>query len=167
MFGIDPQGMVQYKGQMVPTILCHRDSHLLGLGNNHGDIYNWFPRYELDMTTARDDVAALMGEAPVRRILRKGMEGDDVRELQQNLIDRGYDLGKWGADGDFGSATENAVKAFQRDNDLVADGIVGEKTWAKLDEGRVKTYTIVIHGVAQEEMEAMKKRWPECEVKAE
>lgn len=133
MFGINPYGTVKFKGQTVPTILCHRDSHALELGNNHGDIYNWFPRFGLNMTTVREDVAKLLGEdegeKPVEhKTLRKGMEGDEVKALQQQLIALGYDLGKWGADGDFGSATENAVKAFQKDKGLAVDGIVGPST---------------------------------------
>ncbi|MBU0655624.1 MAG: peptidoglycan-binding protein, partial [Gammaproteobacteria bacterium] len=35
-------------------------------------------------------------------------------------------------DGNFGDKTEAAVKQFQLDNKLVADGIVGEKTWQVL-----------------------------------
>ena len=59
------------------------------------------------------------------RILRNGSEGADVKEMQTGLIRLGYDLGKWGADGDFGDATEMAVKTFQRDNSLEVDGEFG------------------------------------------
>ena len=64
--------------------------------------------------------------------LRKGDKGDSVKYLQTLLIARGYDLGKWGADGDFGSATEAAVKRFQRDWNLKQDGVVGKDTWRML-----------------------------------
>lgn len=57
------------------------------------------------------------------RTLQKGLIGDDVKELQSTLIEMGYDCGKWGADGDFGSATETAVRAFQADFRLPVDGI--------------------------------------------
>ena len=50
------------------------------------------------------------------------------------LIQAGYDLGKWGADGDFGDATEIAVKEFQKKNKLDVDGQVGAKTLKKLEE---------------------------------
>lgn len=66
------------------------------------------------------------------RILRNGAEGDDVRELQTLLIQLGYDCGRWGADGDFGDATEMAVEDFQTDYDLLVDGEVGEETTAAL-----------------------------------
>lgn len=63
MFGIDPQGSVRVNGVMAPTILCHADSHKLGLGSNHGDVLHWFPKFGKDMDTVRDDVVALMGAA--------------------------------------------------------------------------------------------------------
>lgn len=62
------------------------------------------------------------------RILRNGDEGEDVREMQTNLIRLGYDCGKYGADGDFGDATEIAVRAFQRDHDLTVDGEFGPRS---------------------------------------
>ena len=62
------------------------------------------------------------------RILRNGSEGEDVKELQSLLIQLDYDLGKWGADGDFGDATEIAVIAFQRKMKIAADGEVGPET---------------------------------------
>ena len=53
--------------------------------------------------------------------------------LQKQLLKLGYKLPKYGADGDFGSETKKAVKAFQTDKGLQVDGIVGPKTWAALD----------------------------------
>ena len=67
------------------------------------------------------------------RILKNGMEGDDVKELQRMLIQLDYDLGKWGADGDFGDATEMAVRKFQKEHDCGVDGQVGPETLAALN----------------------------------
>lgn len=64
--------------------------------------------------------------------LRKGSRGNEVKELQTVLMALGYDLGKYGADGEFGAATENAVRAFQKDKNLKVDGIVGKATWKAL-----------------------------------
>jgi peptidoglycan hydrolase-like protein with peptidoglycan-binding domain len=43
--------------------------------------------------------------------------------MQKSLIDRGYDLGKYGADGKFGAVTEKAVMDFQQDHGLSLTGI--------------------------------------------
>lgn len=64
--------------------------------------------------------------------LSKGDKGDKVRVLQELLRGKGYDLGTYGADGDFGGTTRGAVIAFQVRNHLSADGIVGKNTWRKL-----------------------------------
>lgn len=64
--------------------------------------------------------------------LSKGSKGDKVRVLQELLLGRGYDLGTYGADGDFGATTNRRVVAFQVRNHLSADGIVGKNTWRKL-----------------------------------
>jgi len=55
-----------------------------------------------------------------------------VRVVQEYLISLGYAMPRWGADGIFGSEMESAVKQFQKDKGLVADGIVGKNTWNKL-----------------------------------
>ena len=65
-------------------------------------------------------------------IIKLGSKGSDVKKAQQLLIAKGYSCGTAGADGDFGAATYNAVKKFQADNGLEADGIVGANTWAAL-----------------------------------
>lgn len=68
-------------------------------------------------------------------VLKKGMQGTEVKELQNGLTARGYSLGK--ADGDFGSKTEAAVKAFQKDAGLTTDGEVGKNTKKALDNIKV------------------------------
>ncbi len=68
----------------------------------------------------------------VRPTLSKGASGDDVTLLQNLLSNAGYDCGT--ADGKFGAKTQAAVKSFQFANGLTADGVVGRKTWAKLNE---------------------------------
>jgi len=62
------------------------------------------------------------------RLLKKGMSGSDVKALQELLLQLGYSLPKYGADGDFGSETETAVKAFQKVAGLEVDGKYGDKT---------------------------------------
>ena len=64
--------------------------------------------------------------------LKRGDKGEYVRAAQALLNVRKCSCGVYGADGDFGPATEAAVLAFQRRNGLEADGIVGNATWQKL-----------------------------------
>lgn len=64
--------------------------------------------------------------------LAKGSTGRTVWVMQSLLITWGYDLPQYGADGDFGSETEAAVKRFQRGAGIADDGICGENTWKEL-----------------------------------
>ena len=72
--------------------------------------------------------------APVAAVtyttLRKGDEGPDVVTLQQALAELGYLTGA--ADGNFGTGTQTAVKKFQQDKGLAADGIAGKMTLEEL-----------------------------------
>lgn len=81
--------------------------------------------------------------------LKKGDKGADVANLQRLLMQAGYSLPKYGADGDFGNECLSAVKAFQKDNKLTVDGIVGAKTWAALltVPTHDKRYKIIINDV--------------------
>ena len=66
------------------------------------------------------------------RTLKKGDKGDDVEDMQENLIMLGYDLGDDGADGKFGSKTDEAVRNFQRSSALEVDGKFGPKSLAAM-----------------------------------
>lgn len=78
------------------------------------------------------------------RVLKQGMRGDDVLRLQQVLAGLGFYRGE--CDGVFGDRTLHAVKAFQREHGLDADGVVGQSTWnrleAEFEKARVKTYVV-------------------------
>lgn len=79
--------------------------------------------------TQYDDVVVKM-PVPVRSVVKMGSSGDDVIYLQQRLTAKGYGSGK--VDGVFGTKTLEAVKAFQAENGLSVDGVVGAKTWAAI-----------------------------------
>ncbi len=78
--------------------------------------------------------------------LASGSKGEAVEQLQQRLKDLGYYDGK--VDGDFGSGTKKAVKWFQRQNGLNADGVVGAATRALLysDKAQMARVTNVLSG---------------------
>lgn len=56
---------------------------------------------------------------------------DQIIQLQEALNELGYDSGK--ADGIMGSATRSAIRAYQQDQQMVADGYPGSKLLEKLD----------------------------------
>lgn len=64
--------------------------------------------------------------------LSYGSSGEEVKKLQQSLINAGYDIGSSGVDGIYGDATLAAVKKYQGDNGLTVDGIAGNNTLGKL-----------------------------------
>lgn len=64
--------------------------------------------------------------------LQLGSKGASVKALQILLIGYGYDCGTWGADGDFGSNTDSAVRYYQAFKGISVDGIVGNDTWSHL-----------------------------------
>ena len=77
------------------------------------------------------------------RILRNGDEGEDVKLMQEYLIQLDYYLGRWGADGDFGDATEIAVREFQKAEGLEVDGEYGPKSHAAMLEAIERETEIV------------------------
>ena len=102
----------------------------------------------------------------VNKTIRKGDKGELVKYAQNLLIGKGYSLPKYGADGDFGNETLNAVKAFQKANGLTADGVIGAKTWAKLqEEGPPEKYSV--HGLTKEHAEEIVKLYPGCTMQIE
>jgi len=102
-----------------------------------------------------------------RPTIRKGNRNRYVTEMQTMLQKLGYDLGICGADGDFGTATEKALKEFQRDNGLQQDGVCGPKSWSALEKaiGKIsekpaeERWTVTIPNLTKEQAEELCRTW--------
>ena len=113
-----------------PIMCCAHKEYALPQGRKTD------PRF--DMNDFRTQIAAIMaGTAPApivipavdaagRPTLRRGNRGDLVKQLQAGL---GVTV-----DGIFGARTEAVVRQFQREHELIPDGIVGPRTWASLED---------------------------------
>lgn len=62
--------------------------------------------------------------------LKKGVQGNITKLLQERLVKIGYNTN--GVDGIFGNGTYSAIREFQKTRGLSIDGIVGQNTWRKL-----------------------------------
>jgi len=152
--------LCQKFGWTAADITSHAEAHKAGLASNHGDPISWMKHFGDSMDKFRGRVAVHLNgqishseglskdptenttqaEKPIlgsaskevydMRTLSKGSRGTQVRVLQWLLTDSRYNCGTM--DGIFGGKTQAAVKAFQMDNGLAADGIVGKMTWAVL-----------------------------------
>lgn len=146
----------------VSNIVGHYEAYVAGYGTNHIDPRHWQREHNDSMAAFRQRVSVLLngGDAQVSvqspvatptlksSTLRKGDSGAKVVELQKLLMKHGYALPKYGADGDFGEETRQAVMAFQSIKGLVVDGLVGAKTIAALRAERLSTYTVKVSGLS-------------------
>ncbi|MBR2601989.1 MAG: peptidoglycan-binding protein [Clostridia bacterium] len=113
-------------GQMVPTI---------------GRV-----RWEMSLTPtpvpdAPDSVMAVTPDPSLptaEPVLRNGMTGEAVKNLQSRLYTLGYYTAE--IDGQYGAVTKDAVLTFQRINGLDADGIVGAETRNVLFSSEAKPF---------------------------
>ena len=105
------------------------------------------PWYEKVTATPEESQSAQTTEDPIPSpktvvvqlsLLKQGATGKPVENAQALLIHRGYNcggrkfLGRETPDGEFGPATEKAVRSFQTKAALESDGEIGEETWTAL-----------------------------------
>jgi peptidoglycan hydrolase-like protein with peptidoglycan-binding domain len=82
--------------------------------------------------TTADGVVGMLTWSKLIRQVRRGDKGSAVRAAQVELNTLGYGLS---VDGDFGPATESAVRSFQSAHQLTADGVVSPTVWQLLVAG--------------------------------
>lgn len=89
-------------------------------------------QYRKDGTIIVPDRSSSSAPQKTKSYLSKGDKGAEVTAMQKLLIAVGYPCGAVGADGDFGNGTELALKDFQIDYGLAADGLYGNASKTKL-----------------------------------
>lgn len=91
----------------------------------------WLQLRDVDYDRAPVEIEEPISAFVIRRLLKlksPWMRGEDVRDVQEQLMARKYDVGGTGADGIYGPNTTRGVRRFQRDKGLEVDGIVGPIT---------------------------------------
>lgn len=81
-----------------------------------------------DRTPVEENVSMAKSEA--RAEVKVSSKPGSVKEIQQALASAGYEPGP--LDGKMGRKTKDAVRKFQKDSGLKADGVVGSETWGRL-----------------------------------
>ena len=84
----------------------------------------------------KEDETVTIQMPTLKKNLKDGSRGDEVKAVQERLNQLGYDAGE--ADGIFGSKTRKAVKDFQKENKLEVDGIVGKLTLVALFKNKIE-----------------------------
>ena len=139
LYGIDPNGTAKCGSVTVPTILCHADSHKLGLGSNHGDVLHWFPKFGKSMATVRSDVAALLAEGGSSGGTEPPADTQPVTDTEKTIWDFLYGkLGNaYGAAGLMGNLyAESALKPGNLQNTYEKSlGLTDAQYTAAVDNG--------------------------------
>lgn len=91
---------------------------------------DWVKHGKLPWLTYPD--TAPRGNAVYLPTLRQGDRGATVRALQLLLTGNGFQLPRYGADGEFGAETAAALLQYQKSAGLAADAICGSRTWNAL-----------------------------------
>ncbi|MCF6524462.1 peptidoglycan-binding protein [Streptomyces sp. JJ36] len=114
----------------IPKDRAHVVGHHEVPGNDHtdpGPYWDW--DYYMELVGGSGEVTPRLS-FPSYDTLREGDRNDQVKAAQYLLNAQGFDAGS--VDGIFGPATDAAVRSFQSDRGLTADGVVGKRTWTAL-----------------------------------
>lgn len=105
--------------------------HLVKVAGGTATVHGWVDAKDIEKKAEPAPEPAAKCNLSIPE-LKEGAKGTTVKALQTLLIANDCSCGRYGADGEFGAATELAVMMFQDRNGLEPDGICGVKTWAKL-----------------------------------
>lgn len=76
------------------VVLCHQDGYRRGIASNHGDVYNWFPRFGMNMNDFRADVARIMrGESEEENEMVSYRSLSDVPEYYRAAVEKAVNKG--------------------------------------------------------------------------
>ena len=112
------------KGEEVDVLSTSGSWYKVRYGNFTGYVMKKYVTVDKNSVEAAKDQIKALGDPP--GAMRIGDDNSDVKKLQKALKILGYYDGD--IDGDYGKGTTAAVKAYQEDNKLEADGVAGRST---------------------------------------
>jgi N-acetylmuramoyl-L-alanine amidase len=112
----DVEGGAEYDADTEIAVRSFQQSRGLSVDGKVGD----------ETWRALDAARWRLGQRGLYQAVPEPLVGDDVRQLQERLLEMGYDLGR--ADGVYGAYTARAVAQFQREVGLAPDGSCGPAT---------------------------------------
>ena len=118
------------------TARKQRDLEVQGLRNQISVLEAQIQSKDEEINSLKETSAKFQEETP-KQISRKKVIGEvksrpNVKQIQIALVNAGYNPGS--LDGRMGKQTRQAIKAFQRANNLAVDGKAGKQTWNLLKE---------------------------------
>lgn len=84
------------------------------------------------LAKATEEKKAVTKDIAKKKVIAEVKSRPNVKQIQIALANAGYNPGR--IDGKMGKQTRDAIRAFQRTNNLAVDGKVGKRTWALLKE---------------------------------
>ena len=117
------------------TARKRKDLEIQGLKNQISVLETQLQDKDLEINSLRDELNNLTeGKETLskKKVVPEVKSHPSVRQIQTALRNAGYNPGS--IDGRMGRQTRDAIRAFQRANNLSADGKVGKRTWALLGE---------------------------------
>lgn len=148
-------------GVLHSPLSSYRFTHYAVLKDQEGEYTPSYPPQVLHPKPAPlvpgGDLSVVKGRPLIRR--------QDVKLLQQQLIALGYSVGIKGADGVYGYDTAEAVRRFQRDRGLLADGVVSAPLRdIILSQRPAPQYIVTIGPVSADKRDAILQAYPQARV---
>lgn len=117
------------------TARKRKDLEIQGLKNQISVLEAQLQDKDLEISNLREELSKPAGETETlskKKVVPEVKSHPSVRQIQTALRNAGYNPGS--IDGRMGRQTRDAIRAFQRANNLSADGKVGKRTWVLLGE---------------------------------
>lgn len=153
LFAIDDKPVLLVEGEIPAYRAFQLGDTTATLPAGKNGVLTWLPDegdvLDSGAVIARIDeepVVVLEGSLPMYRTLREGVEGEDVRQLEEALVDLGYDPdGNVTVDDDFTSATETMVERWQEDLGVDETGrvLIGDMVFAPVPGQVLSQQTLV------------------------
>lgn len=140
------KGLILFMGLLLASSLTgctagrmkQKDLEMQGMRNQISVLEAQIQSKEAEISSLRDELTMAAGQEsdfsrtarPRKKSVGEVKSRPNIKQIQIALSNAGFDPGA--IDGRMGYKTKDAIKAFQRQHNLPADGKVGKKTWRVL-----------------------------------